>query len=103
VTTWAITGHHTRDLLTYRGRPIVHDSREEIEWLLPSARVVPVTDRDLRARSPLPPLQLRDHPSLSHVRWPLDRAQFLTSGRSGFGRPSGLIRIYSSADTTGST
>lgn len=93
---YALRGPTTRDLLTYQGRPIVHDSREEIEWLLPDAHAVAVTEQDLRRRSPLPPLRLRDHPSLSHVRWPLDRSQFLT-GRGGFGRPSGLMRIYTSA------
>lgn len=94
---YAIHGAGSGDLLTYQGRPIIHDSREEMEWLLPDARVVAVTEQDLRRRSPLPPLQLRDHPSLSHIRWPLDRSQFLSAGRGGFGRPSGLMRIYTSA------
>lgn len=75
---FALRGEHTRDLLTLDGRPIVHDSREEMEWLLPGSHVVRVTGRDLRTRSPLPPLPLRQHPDLSHLTWPLDRAQFRT-------------------------
>jgi hypothetical protein len=76
VTAYALYGEHTEDLLTYGGRPIIHDNREEMEWLLPTARIVPVTARDLKARSPLPPLSLRQHPDLGHLRWPLTPAQF---------------------------
>lgn len=76
MTTYALRGTSTRDLLTYRGRPIVHGSRAELEWLMPTATVVPVTEADLRARSPLPPLQLRDHPDLVTVRWPLHKEDF---------------------------
>lgn len=73
---FALLGGHCRDLLTLGGRPIVHTNREEMQWLLPDARVVPVTDRDLARRSPLPPLRLRDHPDLAGVSWPLDRREF---------------------------
>lgn len=76
MTTYALRGPSTRDLLTYRGRPIVHDSRAEMQWLMPNATVVVVTEADLRARSPLPPLQLKDHPDLAAVRWPLRREDF---------------------------
>jgi len=73
---WAIMGQVTRDLLTYRGRPVVHDNRDELQWLLPGAVLVRVSDQDLRARSPLPPLPLRDHPDMAGAAWPLDREEF---------------------------
>lgn len=73
---YALYGPVTRDLLTYQGRVIVHHSRAELEWLLPRATVREVTDKDVRQRSPLPPLPLPDHPALAHLSWPLDRTEF---------------------------
>jgi len=74
--TYALYGEHSRDLLTLDGRVIVHDNRDEMQFLLPNARVVPVTEADLRARSPLPVLPLREHPGLGHLSWPLKRGDF---------------------------
>lgn len=76
MTLYALVGATTRDLLTYRGRVIVHDNRTEMAFLLPNARTVPVTDADLVARSPLPPIPLREHPDMAAVQWPLTREQF---------------------------
>lgn len=73
---YGLVGTHGRDLLTYRGRPIVHTSRHEIEWLLPQVRVVAVTEADLRKASPLRPLLLKDHPDLASTRWPLRKEDF---------------------------
>lgn len=80
---YAIYGQRSADLLTFEGRVIVHDNRGELEFLLPRSRVVRVTAADVRRRSPLPPLQLRDHPGLSHLRWPLTRDQFQEGSRHG--------------------
>jgi hypothetical protein len=74
--TYALVGARTGDLLTYQGRPLVHGDRAEMEWLFPSSRVVAVSERDLQARSPLPPLPIREHPGLAHIEWPLTRDQF---------------------------
>lgn len=68
---YALVGPVSGDLLTLGGRVIVHDNRAEMEFLLPSARVVRVTDGDLG-----PTLPLREHPGLSHVTWPLDPKEF---------------------------
>lgn len=73
---YAMVGAVTGDLLTLGGRPIVHTDRAEAEWVVPRARWVPVTDRDLDARSPLPPLRLQDHPALEGLTWPLNREDF---------------------------
>ncbi|HEY6013256.1 MAG TPA: hypothetical protein VIU37_04595 [Candidatus Limnocylindrales bacterium] len=98
---FALYGPATGDLLTFGGRPIVHTSREELEWLLPSCRVVPVTDQDLRRRSPLPAMPISEHPALAGLSWPLDRAEFRTDSRGGSGPPSGRIRLWTSVGTTG--
>lgn len=75
---WALFGHATGDLLTLHGRPLVHDDLAELEYLIDTrtTRIVRVTPADLRARSPLEPMMLRDHPGLSHLRWPLRREDF---------------------------
>jgi hypothetical protein len=73
---YALWGHVTRDILTHQGRPIVHDNRAELEFLFPHSRVVPVTDADLAARSPLAPLPLPEHPDMAPVRFPLRKEDF---------------------------
>lgn len=73
---WALRGEVTGLILTYNLRPLVHENREELEFLFPHAKVVPVTDADLRAASPEPPLGFKHHPSLGHLTWPLDRKDF---------------------------
>lgn len=73
---YALYGTATGDILTYQGRPLVHGNQQEMTWLFPLSRVVPVTEADLRARSPLPPLMLKDHPDMAPVRWPLDPKDF---------------------------
>ena len=73
---YALWGEQTRDILTLDGRPIVHDNRDEMQFLMPKAKVIPVTEADLKARSPLPPMRLRNHPALVHLTWPLDPKDF---------------------------
>lgn len=73
---YALYGHITKDILTVGGRPIVHDSRAELEFLFPASRVVPVTDADLAARSPLPPIPLPEVPGMEPVRFPLRKEDF---------------------------
>lgn len=69
---YGVVGTHSRDLLTYQGAIIVHDNKDEMQWLLPNARVVRVSDGDLGA----PILWLRDHPDCQHIRFPLRREDF---------------------------
>lgn len=76
MTVYALWGEVTRDILTLNGRPIVHGNREEMQFIFPRAKVVPVTEADLKARSPLPALELRDHPDMQQITWPLDRGDF---------------------------
>lgn len=77
MTLYALYGEQTGDILTKDGRPIVHGSRTELEWLFPRSRVVAVTDADLAARSPLPPIPLAEVPGMEPVRFPLRREDFI--------------------------
>lgn len=67
---YALVGGSTNDLLTLGGRVIVHDSKEEMEWLMPNTRVVRVNG-DIG-----PTLSLREHPSMASVQWPLNKNDF---------------------------
>ena len=73
---YALYGEHSRSLLTFQARPLVHDNRAELEYLFPRARVVAVTDADLAACSPLEPMPIREHPGMATVSFPLDRRDF---------------------------
>ncbi|MFI8351326.1 hypothetical protein [Streptomyces sp. NPDC085596] len=70
---YALQGAISRDLLTWNGRVLVHDNRAEMEFLVAGeVRVVPCP-RDI---PPEQTLELRYHPQLASVTWPLDRKDF---------------------------
>lgn len=71
---YAVVGGTSGQLLTYRGRAIVHSDKAEMQFLLPNSRVIRVTDGDLGQ----PVMELKDHPDMASVRWPLDRKDFVT-------------------------
>lgn len=71
---YGIVGPASQELLTYRGRVLVHDNRQELEFLLPGARVVRLSDGDLGQ----PVLPVRQHPNFAAVRWPLRREDFIS-------------------------
>lgn len=71
-TRWAIEGPVSRDLLTYRGKVIIHNSRPELEWLIDGARIVPCP-RDI---PPEQCIELRFHPNFDDCSWPLRREEF---------------------------
>lgn len=57
---YAALGRATHELVTYQGRPIVGE-RAELGYLFGrSARIVSVTEHDLRARSPLEPITVTE-------------------------------------------
>lgn len=62
-----------RDLLSWRGRVLVHNSRAELEFLLAGEiRIVPCP-RDI---PPEQTLELRHHPQFAHHRFPLVRSDY---------------------------
>ena len=69
---YALVGARTGDLLTYRGRIIVHPVKSEMEFLFPKDRVVRLSMGDLKQ----PTIQLKDHPGMAAVRFPIRREDF---------------------------
>lgn len=75
----ALKGPRTGELLSYRGRVLLHDGpAEEVAYLLPTVTPVqlPGDAQRIAARLGRPVLMLRDHPSMASVRWPIDRRDF---------------------------
>lgn len=73
---YAMVGAISGELLTYRGKVLVHNDRAEMEYLFPNrdrTRVIRITDGDLGQ----PTMLLRDHPALASVVWPLRREDFV--------------------------
>lgn len=73
---YAMHGARSGQLLTFRGRVLVHDNRFELEYLFPSARIIRVTDGDLGQ----PTMSIKEHPQMASVRWPLRREDFVHAG-----------------------
>ena len=73
---YALIGARSGELLTYRGRVLVHDSRAEMEYLFPRTRVIQVTDGELGQ----PTMPISEHPGMAKVRWPLEREDFIHAG-----------------------
>ena len=77
---WANVTHGSREPLTYGGRVLVHDSREELAWLIPTHPVVELpgrTPEEVAARLGVPAMAWKDHPDMAGIRWPLDRRDFV--------------------------
>lgn len=70
---YALQGAHSRDLLTWNGRVLVHDNRGELEFLMTGDVRVVDCPRDI---PPEQTLSIRYHPQFASVRWPLTREQF---------------------------
>jgi hypothetical protein len=71
--------HHGGEPFTFRGALVVHDSREELEWLVPTHPVREIPGRtpgEVAARLGVPVLALKDHPDMASVRWPLKKEDF---------------------------
>jgi hypothetical protein len=73
VSRYALQGALSRDLLTWNGRVLVHDNAAEMEFLFAGdVRVIPCP-RDI---PPEQTLDIRFHPQLASVTWPLTKEQF---------------------------
>lgn len=67
---FAMWGEQSSSYITYNGRVLVHDNREEFQFLFPSNKIVP-TDA--------PPdecMSIKLHPQMQAVKWPLQRKDF---------------------------
>lgn len=77
---WTVVQHASREPFTFGGRVIVHEDRTELEWLIPTHPVVELpgrTPEEVAARLGVPVMNLRDHPDMGPVKWPLDRKDFV--------------------------
>ncbi|TXJ78630.1 hypothetical protein E2C11_16620 [Streptomyces lavendulae] len=70
---YALQGAISRDLLTWNGRVLVHSDRAEMEFLFAGEVRVIECPRDI---PPEQTLDIRYHPQLATVQWPLDRQDF---------------------------
>lgn len=70
---YGLYGANSRDFLTYAGRVLVHDDKAELEFLVPRGAAVREVPPSFPPDQCLP---VRQHPGLSHLRWPLRREDF---------------------------
>lgn len=76
---YVLVQHASGEPFTFRGRVLVHGTREDLEWLVPThpVREVPGrTPEEVQARLGVPVMQLRDHPDMAGIRWPLKKEDF---------------------------
>lgn len=70
---YALQGALSRDLLTWNGKVLVHSDKAEMEFLFTGdVRVIPCP-RDI---PPEQTIEIRHHPQLASVTWPLTKEQF---------------------------
>jgi hypothetical protein len=69
---YALLGENSGSALTYQGRVIVHESREELEFLFAGTKAVELGDM-IPVQDTVP---LREHPDMARVRFPLRREDF---------------------------
>jgi hypothetical protein len=70
---YALQGALSRDLLTWNGKVLVHDDRAEMEFLVTGDVRVIDCPRDI---PPEQTIEIRYHPQLASVTWPLTKEQF---------------------------
>ena len=76
---YAMVGRRSGELLSYGGKVLVHDNRDELQFLFPRARIVRVTDGELGQ----PTMSIKQHPSMVSVSWPLRREDFVDTETRG--------------------
>jgi len=66
---YVLVGRTTKDALSYKGKILVHDSAEELQFLFPNERVAPLpsyVDDSLT-------MALKDHPDMQMIQFPLNK------------------------------
>lgn len=78
---YAAVGLISNELLSFNGRVLVNENREEIEWLLSGVKAVKLPKADIGR----PLMKLKDHPDIPKwVKWPLDRKEWLEHGKRNY-------------------
>ncbi len=71
---FAMEGPTSKSLLSFGGLVLVHDSREDLEFLFAGMKVVElgrqVPDQDT--------MSIKQHPEMVSVQWPLKREDFVS-------------------------
>lgn len=79
---FALKGGVSGELLSYRGRVMVHDNKVELEFLFPKWRDGQVEFVEVRVNDGTlshdgrPTMPIAEHPDLDMVKWPLNPADF---------------------------
>lgn len=75
---YALKGHASGELLSYKGHVLLHPVRREVEWLMPAQTVVELSGNadQIAQRLGRPVMLLKDHPDMASVRWPLRKEDF---------------------------
>jgi hypothetical protein len=64
---WCLVGAVSGEILTFRDRALVHDNKQEMEYLFPANRVVPLPSYWGEGLT----FPLKDHPDMDTVQFPL--------------------------------
>jgi hypothetical protein len=65
--TWCLVGAVSGEILTYQNRALVHENKQELEYLFPANRVVPLPSYWGEELT----FPLKDHPDMDTVQFPL--------------------------------
>lgn len=77
---FAIEGATTKEILSFRGKMVLHHDKAEMEFIFPGQRVVVLngyTIQECAQKYGRPAMWLKDHPDMANVEWPLDPRRFL--------------------------
>lgn len=78
---FAIAGRTSGEILSYRGRMVLHHDRRELEYLFPGERIVMLRGYTVAECAQLygrPAMRLQDHPDMGAVSWPINPKEFVT-------------------------
>lgn len=64
---WCLVGAVSGEILTYRDKALVHENKQEMEFLFPANRVVPLPSYWGEELT----FPLKDHPDMDTVQFPL--------------------------------
>lgn len=69
---YGIRGRHSGELMTWSGRVIVHDNKDEMQFIFEGADIVEVP----RSIEPELMISIKHHPDFGSYQWPLEMNVF---------------------------
>jgi len=66
-------GPISKEPLSYQGAVLIHDNRDELQWLYPKNEVKELPGNGLGR----PLMRLKYHPDMQSVEWPICKSDFL--------------------------